>query len=193
MKAGRKYSIVAIASSTGGPGVLRSILPGIAEAGLPVLVTQHINQDFAAQFAVWLEAETKVRVKFAEEEEKPVPGTVLLAPPDLHLAINSSGRVHLLDQPRLNFQKPSADHMFFSAANYYRNRCIGIILTGMGRDGADGILRVRDRGGYTIAQDKESCVVFGMPREAVKNNGAMEVLHYRDIPARVIALASEDL
>jgi two-component system chemotaxis response regulator CheB len=161
-------TIVAIGASTGGPPAILQILSGLSTTfPLPILVVQHISAGFIAGFAEWLTSASGMPVHVAEDGESPLPGHVYVAPDDLHLRVSSTGALETTrDAPR-NGQRPSVDVLFRSVAERFRRRAIGVLLTGMGRDGADGLKVMADRGALTVAQDEESCVVFGMPAEAI--------------------------
>jgi two-component system chemotaxis response regulator CheB len=183
-------SLLAIGASTGGPGAVLTVLRGLPH-GFPLLtvVVIHIGAPFATALADWLAAETGHPVRPASDGERlPGPGQVLLAPADLHLSIDG-GRLRLSDGPPRHSCRPSVDVLFESVAAELGNRAIGCLLTGMGRDGADGLLAMRRAGGATIAQDEASSVVFGMPREAIRLGAAEQVLPLDGIAAAVVALS----
>lgn len=169
----REVRIVAIAASTGGPAVLSRILRALpADFPVPILVVQHIAPGFAGALARWLNDNCAPRVQVAVDGEKLRGGRVYIAPDDRHLGV-VRGMVALLDAPAIGGFRPSANHLFESAARAYGAALVAVILTGMGNDGADGLLHVRAAGGRVLAQDEESCVVYGMPREAVRT-GAVD-------------------
>jgi two-component system chemotaxis response regulator CheB len=168
---------IGIAASTGGPGTLAKILgllPG--DFRVPILVVQHITRGFAIGLAEWLDGVTALRVRLAGHGEVPRPGTALLAPDDYHMQVSSAGVVELSKKPPFKGVRPSADYLFHSLAHAYGPRAMGILLTGMGDDGAEGLSVLHDMGGLTIAQDEGSCTVYGMPREAVARNAVDRVL-----------------
>ncbi len=161
--------LIAIAASTGGPGVLREIfnaLPG--DLSIPIVTVQHITPGFAQGFVQWLDGETELRVTMALDGERIRPGSVLVAPDDTHLTVAAGGIVRLDRSDPVKGQRPSATRLFDSVAQVYGSAAIGIVLTGMGDDGADGLENLRRAGGHIIAQDEESCVVFGMPKVAIE-------------------------
>jgi two-component system chemotaxis response regulator CheB len=169
--------IVAIASSTGGPGVLELILRSIPEHfPAPILIVQHISPGFIAGVASWLDHMTPLDVRVAEQGERLAPGTVYLAPDNHHLGVSRAGRVCLSDAPPINGFRPSANHLFKSVAESFGESALGVILTGMGSDGVDGLISIHQAGGRVIAQDEASSVVFGMPRGAIELGIADEVL-----------------
>lgn len=171
--------LVAIGASTGGPGAVREILRGLsADFPLPILVVLHLGAAFSGALAEWLNHESPLPVAFAEDGEVlPVPGRgrVLLAPPDRHLVLREA-RLRLSAEPPLHSCRPSVDLLFQSLALGMGPAVAACLLTGMGRDGAQGLLALRRAGAYTAAQDEASSVVYGMPREAVLIGAAARVL-----------------
>jgi two-component system chemotaxis response regulator CheB len=165
----RHVDVIAIGASTGGPGAIVEVLRGLpADLALPILFVLHISDPFGTAFAEWLGDQTGRTVRFAEEGQplERAAGSVVMAPPDHHLVVRGR-RLHLSDQPERHSCRPSIDVLFESVAVAYGSRAVGCLLTGMGRDGAAGLLAIRRRGGATIAQDEATSVVYGMPREAV--------------------------
>lgn len=187
--AGQQVRMVGIASSTGGPGALAKVLgPLPADFPVPILVVQHITVGFAAGFAEWLDTETALRVRLVSHGDTPQPGTILLAPDDYHILVNFRGQVELYKGMPYRGLRPSANYLFESLANVYEQRAMGIVLTGMGDDGAEGLEAIYKVGGLTVAQDEASCVVYGMPKEAVARGAVKRVLTLEQI-----ALALEQL
>ncbi len=184
------FPLVAIAASLGGPRALSSILRMIPKAfPAPICVCQHISEGFTDGLAQWLSCETELRVTEAKDDEALSPGTVFIAPSRAHLLVTRAGRIRLDDGlPRLGF-KPSCDALLISAAEAFGRRAIGVVLTGMGKDGAQGLKQIRMRGGRTVVQDRASCVVFGMPKEAVEIGAAEQVLPLDRIAPALIQLA----
>ena len=169
--------IIALGASTGGPGALVEILRGLpAPATVPILIVLHIDEPFAAAFAEWLDAQTAHRVSYARDGA-PVSANngIVMAPPGRHLVVRH-GRFHASDEAPRNSCRPSVDVLFESVAREYGAGAVGCLLTGMGRDGAAGLLAIRQAGGETIAQDEQTSVVFGMPREAIRLGAARQVL-----------------
>jgi two-component system chemotaxis response regulator CheB len=161
--------LIAMAASTGGPGVLRQILSELpGDLSIPIVAVQHITPGFAQGFAQWLDGETALDVRIAEDGERVHSGHVLIAPDDTHLTVAYGGIVHLDRSEPVRGQRPSATRLFESVAQAYGTASVGIVLTGMGDDGADGLENLRRVGGHVIAQDEESCVVFGMPKAAIE-------------------------
>jgi two-component system, chemotaxis family, protein-glutamate methylesterase/glutaminase len=189
-----KCELVAIGASTGGPGAIVEILRGLpARFRLPILFVLHINEPFGTAFAEWLDGQTPRRVAYAKDGE-PVAaatGRVVMAPAGRHLVVRD-GRLHLTLDPERNFCRPSVDVLFESVARDYGARAAACLLTGMGKDGALGLLNVRQAGGLTIAQDEMSSVIYGMPREAVLLGAAARVLRLDEIGPALASLASAD-
>lgn len=170
--------LVTIASSTGGPQVVHKLLAELpADFPAPIAVVQHINAAFADSLAGWLAASSKLKIKVAKDGDALVPGVVLIAPPDRHMVVMQRGRVSLKEGAPVDGHVPSATLLLESAAKAYGRRAAGVILTGMGSDGADGMLAIKQSGGVTIAQSQESCVVFGMPGAAIARAAADHVVH----------------
>jgi chemotaxis response regulator CheB len=168
--------IIGIAASPGGPSTLLNVLePLTSDYPLPILVVQHVSQGFGTGLAEWLGSELKITVKLAQENEKPMPGKVYLAPDDFHMEVNMNGTIHLHKGPPYRGLRPSANYLFDSISKVYGKRAMGIILTGMGDDGAQGMLHLYQAGGLTIAQDRQSCIIYGMPKEAI-DLGAVDVV-----------------
>lgn len=170
-------AIVAIGASTGGPPVILQILSGLSPSyPTPILVVQHIAAGFTAGFAEWLAAGSGLTVRVAQGEETPVPGHVYVAPDGRHLRVGVRGELQTTADAPHNGLRPSVGVLFRSVAERFGGRAIGVLLTGMGRDGAEELKLMADRGALTVAQDEESCVVFGMPGEAIRLGAARFVL-----------------
>ncbi|RJG01193.1 protein-glutamate methylesterase/protein-glutamine glutaminase [Noviherbaspirillum sedimenti] len=168
--------VVAIGTSTGGTQALEEILVSLPGVSPGIVVVQHMPEKFTAAFAARLDGLCQVAVKEAQNNDRVIQGRVLIAPGGKHMLLRSSGAqyfVEVVDGPLVNRHRPSVDVLFRSAAKCAGANALGIIMTGMGDDGAAGLLEMRKAGAHTIAQDEESCVVYGMPREAVKR-GAVE-------------------
>ena len=187
--------IVAIGASTGGPAALAAILYRIpADFPLPILLVVHIADQFADGFAQWLDGESKLRVRYAiDGEPLPRPGKseVIMAPPSRHL-VARQGRLKLTDDAERNSCRPSVDVLFESVAREYGSRAAACLLTGMGRDGAMGLLQVRNSGGVTIAQDESTSVVFGMPRAAIEIGAADMILPLFEFVPTLCSMADMD-
>ncbi|NMO22509.1 chemotaxis protein CheB [Pyxidicoccus fallax] len=171
------YPLVAIAASLGGPKAVAQVLRTIPRGfPAPIAYCQHISDGFTEGLAHWLSMETALKVREAEDAVVMEPGTVYIAPSGSHLLVRPEGRLELDSGPALRGFRPSCDMLLTSAGEAFGSRCIGVILTGMGRDGARGLKEIRERGGRTIAQDEATSTVWGMPREAVQLGAAQEVL-----------------
>ena len=178
-----RIDLVAIASSTGGPAAVSGILRRLP-ASLPVgcLLVQHIADGFDAGFASYLDSVTDLDVRLATAGERIQPGLVLVAPNGSHLSVGPDSRLRLIDDPPIGGHRPSATPLFASVAAVYGPRVLGVILTGIGRDGCDGLVALHAAGGRVIAQDEASSVVWGMPRAAVEAAIVDEVLGIDRIP-----------
>jgi len=175
-------SILAIGASTGGPKAVMSILKSLpADFKGAVFVVQHISRGFTRGFAQWLDNESSLAIRLAVDGDEVVAGTVLVAPDDCHMIL-SQGRVRLVTGEPVNCCRPSVDVFFTSMAAEYGARAVGVLLTGMGRDGAEGMLRIKEHGGVTIVQDEPSCAVFGMPKAAIALSAVDEVVPLNGIP-----------
>jgi len=176
-RVGHDAAIVAIGASTGGPPALLKLLSNLSPTfPTPILVVQHIAVGFTAGLVEWLAASSRLQVQLASDGETPLRGHVYVAPDDRHLLIGESGRLQTSKDPPCNGLRPSVAVLFRSVAERFGRRAIGVLLTGMGRDGAEELKLMADRGALTIAQDEESCVVFGMPAEAIRLGAAQFVL-----------------
>jgi two-component system, chemotaxis family, protein-glutamate methylesterase/glutaminase len=186
------YQVIAIGASTGGPRAIVEVLRALPrEVSLPVLVVLHISEPFGAAFADWLDGQTERRASYAEHGE-PVAaaaGRIVMAPPQRHLLVRA-GRLYLTADPERHSCRPSVDVLLESLAREYGAAAAACLLTGMGRDGAAGLLEIRKAGGLTIAQDEASCVVYGMPRAAAELDAATHVLSLADIAPALAAATS---
>lgn len=189
----RPDTVIAVGSSTGGTQAVEQILVALPPESPGILVAQHIPPGFSTAFAKRLDQICALEVKEAEHGDYVVPGRVLVAPGDRHLLLRASGaayRVSVKDGPRVSYQRPSVDVLFSSVADTARNNAVGVILTGMGSDGADGMKKMKDAGAYNIAQDEASCVVFGMPKEAIRVGGVDEVVPLDRVANAVLKAAA---
>lgn len=169
--------IVVIGVSTGGPPVLQAILSSLPKNfPFPILVVQHISEGFLLGLVEWLNEKSGLNIKIAENAEIVESGNVYFAPNNFQMKVSKIGRIILTDDAPENNIKPSVSYLFRSIAQEYKKNAIGILLTGMGRDGAIELLEMREAGAVTIAQNKESSTIFGMPGEAVKLNAAKYIL-----------------
>ena len=180
--------VVAIGASTGGPTAVIALL-SVLPPDFPgsVLLVQHIVEGFSPAFAQWLEKETDLRIKVAEDGERLEPKTVYIPPCDLHMEVRK-GRLALTGGAPVNSCRPSIDVLFRSVAEEYGPQALGVLLTGMGKDGAEGCRVIQDRGGYTVVQDQETSLVFGMPQAAISLGAATVVLPLQEIPERILRL-----
>ncbi|OGS90170.1 MAG: chemotaxis response regulator protein-glutamate methylesterase [Gallionellales bacterium GWA2_59_43] len=181
--------LIIIGASTGGTEAIKEVLTRLPADVPGILVTQHMPENFTKSFAERLNSLCKISVKEAEHNERILPGHAYIAPGHSHLLLKRSGANYMteLNQgPPVNRHRPSVDVLFRSAANVAGANAMGIILTGMGKDGAQGMLEMKQAGSFTIAQDEASCVVFGMPREAIALGGAAEVLPLQNVARRTL-------
>jgi len=187
--AASRIELVAIGASTGGPPVLGTILGAMRKNfRVPILIVQHIAPGFVGGLVEWLAHTTGQQVHLAEHGMRPASGHVYVAPDDKHLTVENSGRIFLSDAPTENGLRPAVSVLFRSVAKNFGSHAAGVLLTGMGRDGADELKTMRERGAITFAQDRESSIIFGMPGEAVKLGAATHVL-----PPLAIAAALDTL
>ena len=174
---GPDVQLIGIGASTGGPPVLQTILSGLpADFRVPLLIVQHIAQGFLPAMVEWLSDTTARRVHIATHGTLPQPGNAYIAPDDFHLAVDGRGHIVLARTAPENGMRPAVSHLFRSLANRCGPRAIGVLLTGMGADGAAELKLMKDRGAFTIAQDQSSSIVHGMPREAIELGAAIQVL-----------------
>ncbi|MCA8094543.1 chemotaxis response regulator protein-glutamate methylesterase [Burkholderia anthina] len=182
--------LIIIGASTGGTEAIREVLTPLPPDAPAVLIAQHMPPGFTKSFAQRLNGLCRIAVKEAEHGERVLPGHAYIAPGHAHLLLARSGAnyiAQLSDEPPVNRHRPSVDVLFRSAAQHAGKNAIGVILTGMGRDGAAGLLDMKRAGAHTFAQDEASCIVFGMPREAIALGGAEEVAPLAEMSRRVMA------
>lgn len=173
----RKIQVVAIGASTGGPIALKTILSGLAKKfPVPILIAQHIASGFITGFVQWLTEASGFPIHIATDEELLLPGHAYIAPEGYHLMINYGNRIALKRNENPNSLSPLVSYLFESVAKVFGQGAIGILLTGMGKDGAESLKFMKEQGGVTIAQDRETSVVFGMPKEAIELDAATHVL-----------------
>jgi len=184
--------IFAIGASTGGVQALTRVLSALPANAPGTVVVQHMPAHFTTSFAQRLDSECAMNVKEADDGDRVVPGRVLIAPGGWHMLLARSGAnyyVSLKDGPAVCRQRPSVEVLFNSVAKYAGSNAVGSILTGMGDDGATGLLNMRQAGAHTVAQDEQSCVVFGMPKEAIARGGAEEIVSLDRVAERLLKLA----
>lgn len=185
--------VVAVGASTGGTEALREFLEAMPQNCPGIAIVQHMPEHFTAAFAKRLDSICRITVKEARDGDTILRGQALIAPGNRHMLLKRSGAryyVEVKDGPLVRRHRPSVDVLFRSAARYAGKNAVGVIMTGMGDDGAPGLKEMRDVGAYTIAQDEASCVVFGMPQEAIKLGGAAKVLPLGAIAHEVVRVCS---
>jgi two-component system, chemotaxis family, protein-glutamate methylesterase/glutaminase len=187
------HKVIVVGASTGGTEAIRAFLAHMPPDAPGIAIVQHMPEVFTAQFARRLDGLCRIEVKEAEQDDRLAPGRALIAPGNRHLVVRRTGAVYCVDVedgPPVSLHRPSVDVLFRSAARSAGANAVGVLLTGMGDDGADGLLALREAGGHTIAQDEATCVVFGMPREAIARGAAKDVLPLSRIPNAVLRWAA---
>lgn len=186
----RAIKIVAIGASTGGPMAVQNILSALPPTfPAPVLLVQHIGHEFVNGMIQWLQNSTPLPIHLSRNFEIVSPGHVYVAPDDWHMGISSEGAILLSTEAKEENVRPSASYLFRSVARSFGKQGLGVLLSGMGRDGADGLKAMHDVHAVTIAQDEASCIVYGMPQEAVKLKAVDFILNIKDIPTKILNLA----
>jgi len=183
-------TVIAIGASTGGTEAISAVLTKLPKDSPPIVIAQHIPPVFSKAFANRLNETCAVEVREAEDNDILRPGLCLVAPGDFHMLLRSVGgayRVSVKTGPRVCYQRPSVDVLFTSVAETANSAAVAVLLTGMGSDGAQGLFKLRKCGAHTIAQDETTCVVYGMPREAVQLGAAIQVLPLTGIAAAILA------
>jgi len=183
------HKVLAIGASTGGTRAVETLLRALPGTTPGTVIVQHMPENFTASFAARLNDVCQMEVREARDNDHVVPGVALIAPGNYHMVLRRSGAQYLVNiksGPRVHYQRPAVDVLFQSVAKYAGANAVGVILTGMGADGAKGLLEIRTAGAHTIAQDESTCVVFGMPKEAIAMGAAVEVLPLPRIAAAVI-------
>ena len=184
--------IVAIGTSTGGTQALEAVLTRLPATCLGIVIVQHMPEKFTAMFAERLNSICQIEVREAANGDRVLPGLALIAPGGQHMMLKRNGAqyvVEVADGPVVNRHKPSVDVLFRSAAKYAGANALGIIMTGMGDDGARGLKEMHDAGARTIAQDEASCVIFGMPKEAIKLDAVDQTIALEQIPAAIVGFS----
>jgi two-component system chemotaxis response regulator CheB len=185
----RLVQVIAVATSTGGPGILKQIFCQLPQDfAFPIVVVQHITPGFTEHMVTWLNDEVKLKVETAKTGDRVEAGKVLIAPSDHHMLVVPGGLIRLDSGPPVNGQRPSANRLFTSVAQTYSSSAVGIILTGMGDDGADGIETLGKTGAHIIAQNEQTSIVFGMPSQAIQRGVVDEVLSPDEIAQTLIEL-----
>lgn len=182
--------LIIVGASTGGTEAIKEFLMPMPPDCPAVLIVQHMPAGFTRSFAQRLDGLCRITVKEAEHGERVLPGYAYIAPGDSHLLLARSGAnyvAHLSQEPAVNRHRPSVEVLFDSAAQHAGKNAIGVMLTGMGKDGAQGMLRMREAGAYNLAQDESSCIVFGMPKEAIAAGGVHEIVPLHAMSQRVMA------
>jgi chemotaxis response regulator CheB len=183
---------VLLGSSTGGPQALISVLQGLpANFPAAMVVVQHMDEQFTGGLAAWLNTQLQLKVKVLAEGDRPQAGEVLVAATNNHVVMRSNRAFGYTVEPQDNYYHPSVDVLFNSVARHWQGKCIGVILTGMGRDGAEGLLALRQCGHHTIAQNQKTSVVFGMPKAAIDLGAAKDVLGLEEIGAKLQVLVTK--
>lgn len=176
--------VMAIGASTGGTEAIKTVLSSMPSNSPAILIVQHMPANFTTSFAERLDSLCALKVKEAEDGESAISGKALIAPGNYHMLLRRSGAnyyVQVKEGPLVHHQRPSADVLFKSVADYAGPNSVGVILTGMGADGANGLLKMKHAGARTVAQDEQSCVVFGMPKEAIKLGAVDKVVSLKGI------------
>ena len=183
--------VIAIGASTGGTEALKNVLSRLPPNSPGIIVVQHMPANFTTAFAERLDGICQITVKEAQNNDSVNPGTALIAPGNYHMIFRRSGAryyVEIKDGPMVHHQRPAVDVLFKSTAQYAGSNSIGVILTGMGSDGAEGLLEMKQAGARTIAQDEKSCIVFGMPNEAIKLGAADKVVPLDQVAREIVRM-----
>jgi len=183
--------VVAIGASTGGTQAIESILKSMPVNAPGIVIVQHMPERFTKSFADRLDTICDIQVKEAEDSDRIIPGRAIIAPGNMHMLLKRSGStyyVEIKNGPLVKRQRPAVEVLFNSVAKYAGNNAIGVILTGMGSDGSSGLLKMKESGAQTLAQDEKSSVVFGMPREAIKLGAANKIVSLDDMPREILNL-----
>lgn len=191
------YKVVLVGVSTGGPGAILKLLDSIGKNfPLPILITQHIDSSFEKNLTEWLQKSVNMPVHVAKNGIKPLPGHVYFAPADYHMVVSKNLRgemlIRLNTDPPVNFLRPSVDKLFLSGAEVLQSNVISVLLTGMGADGANGSCVLKENGAYTIGENEETCVVYGMPKAAYDMGGITELLPLYKIGDRLKKLVGSE-
>ena len=184
------HKVLAIGASTGGTQAIESVLRSLPTTSPGTLIVQHMPEEFTTTFAQRLNQICQMEVREARDNDYVGPGVALVAPGNRHMLLQQSGARYLVrikNGPAVNHQRPSVDVLFQSVARSAGSNAIGVLLTGMGADGAKGLLEMHEKGAYTLAQDEETCVVFGMPKEAIRLGAVDDVVPIQHIPRAIVS------
>lgn len=185
----KNYEIIVIGASTGGPPVIQKIFSSLPEMPVPIIIAQHMPPVFTALFAERLAKISKIKFKEAENREELIPGYGYIAPGGVHTILEKSQDkvfIKLIPKKEDELYVPSVDYLFKSVCKIFKEKTLAILLTGMGDDGAEGLLEVKESGGFTIAESQETAVIFGMPGEAIRLNAVLRVLPSWQIPSFLV-------
>lgn len=185
------HRIIALGASTGGTEALKVVLTRMPPNAPGIVIVQHMPANFTTAFAERLNGLSQIRVKEAQNNDAVIPGTALLAPGNFHMILRRSGAryyVEVKDGPMVHHQRPAVDVLFKSVAKYAGANAVGVIMTGMGADGAEGLLEMKAAGARTIAQDENSCIVFGMPKEAIRLGAADKIVPLDQITQEILRM-----
>jgi two-component system, chemotaxis family, response regulator WspF len=186
--------LVVIGASAGGPAAVAKVLSQLpADFSASIVIVQHVDSQFSSGLADWLDCQTPLQVRLAQEDDRPAPGVVLLAANDNHLVFANATRLSYSRYPLDSSYRPSVDVFFKTVANCWRGDVIGVILTGMGRDGAEGLRALREKGHHTIAQDRSTSAVYGMPKAAAELQAAVDILPLEQIGPRIASLLAQKI
>jgi two-component system response regulator WspF len=189
----REERLIAIGASAGGPAALTKLLTALpSNFPAPIVIVQHVNAEFAMGLASWLDQESTLPVRVAQPGDRPTGGRVLVAATNDHLIVTTGGRLDYVSEPSEYVYRPSVDVFFHSVREFWPHKAVGVLLTGMGRDGAVGLKALRDAGCHTIAQDELSSAVYGMPKAALMLDAAVDILPIGEIAARLVTLVSKE-
>jgi two-component system response regulator WspF len=184
----RGKSLVVIGSSSGGPQALATCIQALPDDfASPIVVVQHVDEQFAPGMAAWLDEQTTLQVRLVQEGDRPEPGVILIAGTNNHLVLCDDGRLSYSESPRETPYRPSVDVFWYSVGQHWQESLIAVLLTGMGKDGAQAMLELRSKGAYTIAQDEETSAVYGMPKAARELGAAMDILSIDEITPAIIS------
>lgn len=190
------HKVVAIGASTGGTKAIEVVLSGMPVSSPGTVIVQHMPENFTSSFAKRLNELCQMEVREARDNDAVVPGVALIAPGNHHMLLHRSGGNYLVkikDGPMVHYQRPSVDVLFHSVAASAGKNAVGVILTGMGADGAKGLLAMKEIGAYTLAQNEESCVVFGMPKEAIKIGAVDKIVGLADVSRSIILALQKEI